>query len=290
MQGIHAQVAELSWLLRDGSCYTVPLYQRRYAWRAEGKGHPLDDLWEDVRTTLQRKRDGQHYMHFFGPLVVISSSVAGLFFLVDGQQRLTTMIVFVKALREAAQQRGFIAMVAKADAFLLSGQPGLPDERRLKLIPARDDREDLLAILGLRAAANTDGLIFQAFNWLKRRIQDDFVAGWNDKESEQNLSDVFDVVTSRFQMVRIEIGGDEYAYEIFHSLNTKGTPLAESDKVKNYCFMKMSPLGEAELDAFHRDVWETMAHECCRGDSGKNLAESARDLPHVWWARRKLVN
>jgi hypothetical protein len=76
-------------------------------------------------------------------------------------------------------------------------------------------------------------------------------------------------------MVRIEIGGDEYAYEIFHSLNTKGTPLAESDKVKNYCFMKLRPLGESELDALHRDVWETMARDACKGEKARNDTESA---------------
>lgn len=275
MPGINAQVSVLSWLLHD-TCYTVPIYQRRYAWRAEGKGHPLDDLWEDVRTTLQRMRDGQHYMHFFGPLVVISAAVPGLFYLVDGQQRLTTMLLFIRALRECAQQRGFMGLAAKADGFLLSGQPGMPDDRRLKLIPARDDRDDLLAVLNLRAPANTDGLIFQAFNWLKRRIQDDYLAGWKDTDGEQNLADLLDVLTSRFQMVRIEIGGDEYAYEIFHSLNTKGTPLAESDKVKNYCFMKMSPLGDAELDAVHREVWQAMAQGVCKGEEGNTGNEAPR--------------
>jgi hypothetical protein len=275
MSGINAQVAELSWLLRDGSCYSIPIYQRRYAWRAEGKGHPLDDLWEDVRTTLQRKRDGQHYMHFFGPLVVISSAIPGIFFLVDGQQRLTTMILLVRAIREWAQTRGFLSLVAKADAFLLSGQPGLPDDRRLKLVPSRDDRDELLSILGLRADSSSDGLLSQVFNWLKRRVQDDYVAGWKDSDAEQNLADLLDVVASRFQMVRIEIGGDEYAYEIFHSLNTKGTPLAESDKVKNYCFMKLSALGEGELDAIHRDIWEAMAREVCAGDVSSSGFEAA---------------
>jgi Protein of unknown function DUF262/Protein of unknown function (DUF1524) len=287
MSGINAHKTEFSTVLGPGRCYTIPIYQRHYAWKDDRNSHPLQDLWEDIRTTLQRKRDGQHYFHFFGPLVVISGSETNLFFLVDGQQRLTTILLLIKALRDHALELGVTGLVAEAEMFLLNGQPGMPDDRRLKLVPARVDRDELLGVLQLAPSNPHSGLIEDAHAWLSRQIRDSFITGWKPEEAERNLTDLLDVVTRRFQTVWIEIGGDEYAYEIFHSLNTKGTPLAESEKVKNLCFMKMRPLGDAALVDLHRNVWERMAAECARGDDGPARESVVLDrflLVYLWIA------
>ena len=285
MTGINAHKTEFSTVLGPGRCYTIPIYQRHYAWKDERTSHPLQDLWEDLRTTLQRKRDGQQYFHFFGPLVVISGSETNLFFLVDGQQRLTTVLLLIKALRDHALALSLTSLVADAEMFLLNGQPGMPDDRRLKLVPARVDRDELLGVLQLAPAKPHSGLIEDAHGWLSRQIRDTFITGWRPEDSERNLADLLDVVTRRFQTVWIEIGGDEYAYEIFHSLNTKGTPLAESEKVKNLCFMKMRPLGDAALVDMHRNVWERIAAECSRGTDGPARESAVLDrflLVYLW--------
>ena len=71
-----------------GRLYKVPLFQRDYSWDNEN----WEDLWNDL--LISKKDNSPHYM---GAIVLQSTQDDDNFIVVDGQQRITTMTLFVMA-------------------------------------------------------------------------------------------------------------------------------------------------------------------------------------------------
>ncbi|MBU7527090.1 DUF262 domain-containing protein, partial [Lactiplantibacillus pentosus] len=83
-------------LFRDNN-FTVPLYQRNYAW---GKDE-VKDFWDDLQDIIEGKRNS----HFFGQIVTFKNE-RGEQEIIDGQQRLTTSLIFMSAIRDIAIKLG----------------------------------------------------------------------------------------------------------------------------------------------------------------------------------------
>ena len=86
----------------------VPLYQRKFQWRDER----LIPFWEDVEAKASEILEGESkFQHYMGALILASVGEVAQFSatsrmqVVDGQQRLTTFLLFLAALREVARKR-----------------------------------------------------------------------------------------------------------------------------------------------------------------------------------------
>ncbi len=99
---MHATETTLEHLLEGQKQYLVPLYQRTYAWQRT----QLDQLWNDVLTQANALRDGATGPgHFIGSIVLAPApgTVAGglqRWVVVDGQQRLTTLLLALAVIRD----------------------------------------------------------------------------------------------------------------------------------------------------------------------------------------------
>jgi uncharacterized protein with ParB-like and HNH nuclease domain len=91
--------------------YVVPLYQRSYIWTRENQWEPL---WEDIERQAEGCLEAENNVaprsHFLGAVVlnvakIVGSSVARSE-IIDGQQRLTTLQLFLAALRDYATEIG----------------------------------------------------------------------------------------------------------------------------------------------------------------------------------------
>ena len=91
--------------------YTIPIYQRTYSWTTE----QCKQLWEDI---VKVSKEDEDTGHFIGSIVFIEE---GVFFssgvthlnLIDGQQRLTTILLLLAALGNAIEQRGKPDIISK---------------------------------------------------------------------------------------------------------------------------------------------------------------------------------
>lgn len=129
--------------------YVVPLYQRHYVWFKEKHWEPL---WEDVlnKTTarLERKESSPHFM---GAMVFAQVPTYGrqiqAFTVIDGQQRLTTLQIFLVAFRNAARKYGFDEYVDEIARHVLNS--GMMDDKKIgerkieefKVFPTKADQE-----------------------------------------------------------------------------------------------------------------------------------------------------
>ena len=122
-----------------------PLFQRPYVWKAEN----ILRLWEDIESVLEGQRD----VRFLGALVfdnetASTSNSPGLYWVIDGQQRLTTLYLSLCALalvaREADQNEASESLV---DEYLLSRKSS--SRHQPKLLPTlRDTRQFNQVVLG----------------------------------------------------------------------------------------------------------------------------------------------
>jgi uncharacterized protein with ParB-like and HNH nuclease domain len=88
--------------------YLVPLFQRPYVWKQEENWRPF---WQDVRQTMERSEaaaaTGETASPHFLGAIVLDQMLSGTGSLerrqvIDGQQRLTTLQVFIHAARQVA--------------------------------------------------------------------------------------------------------------------------------------------------------------------------------------------
>ncbi|MEU2999426.1 DUF262 domain-containing protein [Streptomyces sp. NPDC006995] len=104
---MHAQETTFKELVQGEKQYQVPLYQRTYSWQRE----QLQQLWDDVQELVEEQLEGRApAAHFLGSVVLAPGRITAggmqRWLVVDGQQRLTTLMLAFTALRDRHRERG----------------------------------------------------------------------------------------------------------------------------------------------------------------------------------------
>ncbi|HEV7302441.1 MAG TPA: DUF4268 domain-containing protein [Tepidisphaeraceae bacterium] len=230
-------------ILYVGDQYLIPFFQRHYSWKLKN----WQRLWDDLRSLVE---DARLRVHFLGPLVCTPvNHMPGEtpeYLLIDGQQRLTTLTVLLTAIRDVAAEAQLPELAEDvSETFLWHKRAkGL---KRYKVVPRVGDREVLFAIVDGKAAEQSrrDGIV-RAHRFFKASVGE-YAKG----DEERRLKSLLAAATGRLSLVVVTVEG-ENPYEIFESLNSTGLPLAESDLIRNFIFMRV-PL--AEQDEFNRQNW-----------------------------------
>ena len=96
---IKSESNSISEFCKGKNVYEIPLYQREYEWTSEH----LDTFWTDL-TSHVNEPDSESY--FFGTVILVKENDASpRFSIVDGQQRLTTSIIFITFLRDFMDEK-----------------------------------------------------------------------------------------------------------------------------------------------------------------------------------------
>nr|MBA2599850.1 DUF262 domain-containing protein [Actinomycetota bacterium] len=142
------QVSEstLKELIEGEKQFQVPLYQRQYSWSDAELGQLWDDIVEqyDLLTPDDEGRiDHDAPTHFIGSTVLapspkIAASGVAAFTVIDGQQRLTTLLIAMCALRDVAAEHDPSLVERFNERYLINkyGQ----DQSHYRLLPTQVDR------------------------------------------------------------------------------------------------------------------------------------------------------
>lgn len=88
-------------------CYTIPVYQRAYSWEEKQWEQFLEDLEEasqgDRQNNTQSDNQGNHY--FFGNILLEKLAGSKSSDIIDGQQRITTIVIFVRSVIDVLRAR-----------------------------------------------------------------------------------------------------------------------------------------------------------------------------------------
>lgn len=218
----------------------VPLYQRPYSWTKKQRATLVDDIFdkfEDVDTPDN---------HFLGSVVLAPATGSSFFgiqrlLVVDGQQRLTSLYIFVLAIRDRLRERDQNGAAEKTnDIYLINRHE--TGESRLKLLPTQLDRSALEHLVDGTTRPDGPSEILTAFDEFSALVE---------KMNDDGLSKLLNVITSRMEIIAISLSAEDNTFRIFESLNDKGLSLTQGDLLRNHVFMMLPTQG----DLVHRTMW-----------------------------------
>ncbi|MDD9999836.1 MAG: DUF262 domain-containing HNH endonuclease family protein [Rhodospirillaceae bacterium] len=220
--------------------YEIPAFQRRYVWKQEEQWEPL---WDDVEALAQTiLEDGRSEPHFMGAVVFQQRQfAAGTIerrIVVDGQQRLTTLQLLIDAIQEVLEARQHTVQAERLSDLVVNGaqyRNGNPD-LAFKVWPTVVDRAAFRCAMSneLSAAGHTSSRVVQAHEFFRGQTEQ-----WLDRfsgdggQDERAASALESAVSGHLEIVVIDLGDSDNPHVIFETLNARGTPLLQSDMVKN---------------------------------------------------------
>ena len=246
---LHPELLTVSALFEQGAIYTVPIYQRNYAWRAA----QIEQLISDIQDAMDREESG----YFLGNLVVTpkgsSNATHSGFEVIDGQQRLTTLYLLLTFLEADgsspySSHKGRLQYKSRARATEALRRVGL--ESSLRTGQAQDSMSD------------EDSSIHAGFNIIQQYIRQ------HEKLQRHRFADF---LRTRVTLVRASLPPKTDLNRYFEIMNTRGQQLQQVDIVKARL---MSALPDPERTAFAW-IWDACADmdsyvqmSLTRGDTG----------------------
>src|SRR6516165_5846097 len=139
---MHAGETKIQAIIDGQRQYVVPLFQRPYSWETT----PWSTLWQDLAELCEEENPRNH---FIGSIVTMPSRSVpeGVtkYIMIDGQQRLTTLLVLLAVIRDKARkQPGNLA--DKVEDLLLRNRHQDGNDI-YKLLPTQTDRDGFFAIM-----------------------------------------------------------------------------------------------------------------------------------------------
>ncbi|GAA7400497.1 DUF262 domain-containing protein [Helicobacter pylori] len=204
-----------------GTIFSIPVYQRNYTWREEN----CEKLLQDIISISQNKKT--HYMGSITYILHLIDDEKSLrqlqeFIIIDGQQRVTTIMLLLKAIETKIQNEG---IKKEIDNLLnLTGQ-------RLRLKPIKSDKEAFDLVMQNRSH-EIQGVshIRQNYKFFTKALEDYLSKGVRIEE----IYGAF--LRLKIVAIGLELGEDD-PQVVFESINATGVQLKGLDLIRNYLMM-----------------------------------------------------
>lgn len=221
----------------------IPIYQRAYAW---GKEEALD-LIEDLKTYQQLNSQ-----HLFLGNFILEEPTPDSTYVVDGQQRLTTILILLIACRERAKELKLHSLAATIQDKITFVDPTTGEAAGCRLI-ASDSIRDVFemmsstdwdgkfrAVIGNRQVKRQINRVKPIYDYFVSQLQE-----LNKDGMREFLGAVYNAV-----VIRIIVENEEDALFIFERTNARGVELEIADLLKNYMFSQ-------KIDGIE-DLWKQL--------------------------------
>ena len=245
-------------LKKDASFhYVIPKYQREYTWSYK----EWDALYDDITENLEG--------YFIGSIICINIGDSNYprLEVIDGQQRLTTLCLFLLALYRRLNEHK--EEMEEDDLFEVSWiRKTLQNNKNsngLILVPQvqnynQDDFSMVMYENGILKYAKKiphfgHRKIARCFNWFLYKIDQDL------NKSDDKVATLLEIKKKvcNAMLVKIEVSSHSDAYVLFESLNNRGTPLTAIDLMKNLIMARAEKVGLTVDDCFEQ--WKELLED-----------------------------
>mgnify|MGYP001773325779 CR=1 FL=1 len=256
MAFIDAKEVKLQVMLSNTQeAYKVPLYQRPYAWTKD----QWEDLFEDIIGLEGDK------IHFLGSIVVVPEGEHRLgvnyFQVVDGQQRIATLLIWLSAIRDMAKENNNDELARHlTENFLFAKEWEGNRQRQIpKLELGKLDNDAFQKVLEGKPKEGKH-LIFECYKYFRNKTQD---------------LNLWQKLLNNISVVHINAFNHFNAFRLFETLNDRGLELSAADLIKNFILMRVSP---------DKDIFDATINEWTE------MYEKVRDYEPVKFIRRYLLS
>lgn len=250
MAKIESKDSHLRDILKDELYYQIPIYQRPYQWTEENCEKLLDDLFFNYE-------DDRESDYFCGSLVLIAiseDSKAKTYDVVDGQQRLSTFILFAKVLATLYSER----LTEESKDYLqesLNGRYGKKDRLNFNAIGFNSKKDFQYALTSFNDAPVGNN----KNNYLKNAI---CLKNYLRKKEIEYINDFIEWLYFKVVFITITCPDADKALRIFNVLNARGLALNATDIFKRELLKHAK---EHEQEEFV-SRWNALSQKCSDND------------------------
>lgn len=266
---MHAKQTDIHKLLIGTKVFLIPIFQRTYKWGKSQWTELFQDVMEQYELPEVRRGDiKEGEGHFLGSLVLHPApgpaSTVARYMVIDGQQRLTTLLTMLAALRDVRASHISQAESWTPDAYnnqyLTNPFNQQTDADKYRLLLGVKDRDDFIQTI---YGGKPKGQIGLAYTFFKTRFEG-LSASWSTDGGAGGLSAIegFNAmeraILLRLLVVEINTSPGDNINHIFHTLNYAGMKLHPVDLIRNFLLMRVSA---DEVEAIHAEHWKPMEDE-----------------------------
>ena len=235
MKGINnTTTSNFEQLIGSRTKYIIPKFQRDYSWDTQ----QWDDLWMDIDVIL---KDGSD--HYMGYLVLQNNSDEKKNYVIDGQQRFTTITLIILAAIKSIKNlssRGIDVdnnntRINQLTTFYIGFQNPISLEYDNILHLNRNNNsyyKEYIVKLGelrTRGTLSTEKLMKRCFEFYEDKLK-------NKYQSGEEYAKFIDTLVNSLYFTVITVSDEMNAFKVFETLNARGVQLSSSDLLKNYLF------------------------------------------------------
>ncbi len=247
----------------------VPIYQRPYAWEEKN----ISDLFSDIHNAISSNENE----YFLGTIVLSGKENSSELEIVDGQQRITSIVIFLSSIRDYFEDNNQQRQAASIQNDFISGYDRQRDENLPKLKLGQLDNtffrkyivdkeiEEKQIKDSHRRIATTKKLATEQIEKLVKASNQDL----------NLLHEWINFIEEKLKVVSIIVPSKANAFTIFETLNDRGIELAQVDLLKNYLYSKAAGDRLEEI----QNLWIEMTSKI---ESAENESLILTFIRHHW--------
>ncbi len=225
--------------------FYIPDFQRQYSW----KNNNLEELWKDLNEAFKNNDD----IYFLGSIVLVAEN-SNKFSIIDGQQRLTTIVIMMDVLI-----KDFSTIISKkllkriqkyhSNIFQLQNNPSYDQEFHVEIREKNSFAHNDSELVTEKELANSDP------KYKYRNTAYFFFDKFSKIDIDINkfLEFIFDNVF----VIRTICYDENFAIKMFISLNDRGLPLSNADNFKSWLYSKCT---KDQRQAFNQN-WKKLVDD-----------------------------
>ena len=253
-----AEAESLTFLGNEG-VVKIPFFQRGYVWDKTNWDDLLTDLWDTTKS------------HFLGSLIVKQTEKQTgkpkEVLIIDGQQRLTTLSILIKALYDSFTDEVKENCITPINTLLYYKKHQTDKDRHIKINHSRldaqyyekvikgeflkDEFDKIIVADETEKIRSNSNKIFQCYKYFIEQLK---------SEPDEQKKDLFNALTNTENkiLVLIDLSEKDDEQAIFDTINSAGVRLSGADIVKNALFQKALELLDKEEDVLelYNDNWD----------------------------------
>ena len=261
--------------------YHIPDYQREYSWEMDSE---VDDFWNDLENVIKENRD----QHFFGQIVIHNSLEEDKNYIIDGQQRTSTSVIFLSVLNKLFEDlfNNYSYPSARnrsEDIRLKYIGRWSEEENELRLHLGKSDREYFMKNIQIGSPIeNKYDLkshirIREAYEYFMDKLVKKIELLDNIDEKYREINKYYTKFIDVFKVMYVETDDINEAFIIFETLNARGKDLETADLLKNHLFR----VSGKSIDHV-KNGWQVMIDNLDKIDTTKYIR-------HYWNSRGEFV-
>ena len=220
--------------------FIIPPFKRNYSWNSK----QCQVLFNDIIKTIQKGKN-----HYIGNIVYYDGKGSNPTYseniLIDGQQRITTILILICALRDMMDKSDEGSIITLINKQYLKNEDADEEQFRVRLKQTAYDNDVYKSIVEENIMTETDNNLLANYFEFKDLI----------KNSQYSVKEIFNALF-RLEMVWVKLEIDESNLEdiqlIFEKINSIGEPLTSADLLRNYLLISNN---SKEQERLYSNYW-----------------------------------